>query len=136
MRVKRNKRFHAEIAASSLSDIMFFLFLFFLIVSTLANPNVIKLSLPKARSTAQTTKSHISLSIQVEEGKDNRYFLDQAPVAFDSLPGRLAQHVEQTKDSTVIVRFPYDLRVQDMVNILEIGESQKLKFVIATTKKP
>jgi len=136
MRVKRNKRFHAEIAASSLSDIMFFLFLFFLIVSTLANPNVIKLSLPKARSTAQTTKSHISLSIQVEEGKDNRYYLDQAPVAFDSLDIRLAQHVEQTKDSTVIVRFPYDLRVQDMVNILEIGESQKLKFVIATTKKP
>ncbi|TRW22960.1 biopolymer transporter ExbD [Flavobacterium zepuense] len=136
MRVKRNKRFHAEIAASSLSDIMFFLFLFFLIVSTLANPNVIKLSLPKARSTAQTTKSHISLSIQVEEGKENRYYLDQAPVAFDSLAGRLAQHVEQTKDSTVIVRFPYDLRVQEMVNILEIGESQKLKFVIATTKKP
>jgi len=136
MRVKRNKRFHAEIAASSLSDIMFFLFLFFLIVSTLANPNVIKLSLPKAKSTAQTTKSHISLSIQVEEGKENRYFLDQAPVAFDSIGSRLAQHVAQSKDSTVIVRFPYDLRVQDMVNVLEIGESQKLKFVIATTKKP
>jgi biopolymer transport protein ExbD len=136
MRVKRNKRFHAEIAASSLSDIMFFLFLFFLIVSTLANPNVIKLSLPKAKSTAQTTKSHISLSIQVEEGKGNKYFLDQAPVAFDSLGSRLAQHVEQTKDSTVIVRFPYDLKVQDMVDVLEIGESQKLKFVIATIKKP
>jgi biopolymer transport protein ExbD len=136
MRVKRNKRFHAEIAASSLSDIMFFLFLFFLIVSTLANPNVIKLSLPKAKSTAQTTKSHISLSIQVEEGKENRYYLDQAPVAFDSIGSRLAQHVAQSKDSTVIVRFPYDLRVQDMVNVLEIGESQKLKFVIATTKKP
>jgi biopolymer transport protein ExbD len=136
MRVKRNKRFHAEIAASSLSDIMFFLFLFFLIVSTLANPNVIKLSLPKARSTAQTTKSHISLSIQVEEGKDNKYFLDQSPVAFDSLSYKLARHVEQSKDSTVIVRFPYDLKVQDMVNILEIGESQKLKFVIATSKMP
>jgi len=136
MRVKRNKRFHAEIAASSLSDIMFFLFLFFLIVSTLANPNVIKLSLPKAKSTAQTTKSHISLSIQVEEGKENRYYLDQAPVAFDSIGSRLAQHVAQSNDSTVIVRFPYDLRVQDMVNVLEIGESQKLKFVIATTKKP
>jgi len=135
MRVKRNKRFHAEIAASSLSDIMFFLFLFFLIVSTLANPNVIKLALPKARSTAQTTKSHISISIQVEEGKDNKYFLDQAPVAFDSLGYRLARHVEQTKDSTVIVRFPFDLKVQDMVDILEIGESQKLKFVIATSKK-
>lgn len=135
MRVKRNKRFHAEIAASSLSDIMFFLFLFFLIVSTLANPNVLKITLPKAKSTAQTTKSHISLSIQADE-KGNKYYLDQAPVAFDSLGYRLAQHVEKTKDSTVIVRFPYDLKVQDMVNVLEIGENQKLKFVIATVKKP
>ena len=50
MAIKRNKRFHPEIPTSSLSDIMFFLFLFFLIISTLANPNVIKLTLPKASS--------------------------------------------------------------------------------------
>jgi biopolymer transport protein ExbD len=134
MKVRRKKRFHAEIAASALSDIMFFLFLFFLIVSTLANPNVIKLKLPKAKSTAQTTKSHMSISIQVEEGKDNKYFLNQQPVPFDSLESRLVQHVRSTKDSTVIARFPFDLKVQDMVNILEIGERQKLKFVIATSK--
>jgi biopolymer transport protein ExbD len=134
MRVRRNKRFHAEIAASALSDIMFFLFLFFLIVSTLANPNVIKLKLPKANSNAQTTKSHMSLSVQVEEGLQNRYFLNQESVAFDSIEPRLVQYVTQTKDSTVIVRLPFDLKVQDMVNILEIGERQKLKFVIATSK--
>lgn len=135
MRVKRNKRFHAEIAASALSDIMFFLFLFFLIISTLANPNVIKLSLPKARSTAQTHKTHISLSVRVEDEKSNKYYLDQENVPFEQLEARLSEHVNKTKDSTVIVRFPYDLKVQDMVNILEIGESQKLKFVIATSKK-
>ncbi len=136
MRVKRNKRFHAEIAASALSDIMFFLFLFFLIISTLANPNVIKLSLPKAKSTAQTNKSHLSLSVQVDEVKKvNTYFLNQESVPFSDLEKRIAEHVKQTKDSTVIVRFPYDLKVQDMVNVLEIGESQKLKLVIATAKQ-
>jgi biopolymer transport protein ExbD len=135
MRVRRNKRFHAEIAASALSDIMFFLLLFFLIISTLANPNVIKLALPKAKSNATTNKSHISLSIRVEEGRENEYFIDQEPVPFDNLEARLSEHVAQTKDSTVIVRFPYDMKVQDMVNVLEIGEHQKLKFVIATSKK-
>jgi biopolymer transport protein ExbD len=135
MRVRRNKRFHAEIAASALSDIMFFLFLFFLIISTLANPNVIKLALPKAKSTAQTHKSHMSLSVKVEEGQPNQYYMNQDKVPFDELSQRLAEHVQRTQDSTVIVRFPYDLKVQDMVNILEIGESQRLKFVIATSKK-
>ncbi len=134
MRVRRNKRFHAEIAASALSDIMFFLFLFFLIISTLANPNVIKLALPKAKSTAQTHKSHMSISVKVEEGQPNQYYMNQDNVPFDQLPARLAEHVQRTQDSTVIVRFPYDLKVQDMVNILEIGESQRLKFVIATSK--
>ena len=39
-------------STESLNDIMFFLLLFFLIISTLANPNVIKLLLPKsAKST-------------------------------------------------------------------------------------
>ena len=52
MAIKRNRRFHAEVATSSLkSDIMFFLLLFFIIISTLANPNVIKMTLPKAEST-------------------------------------------------------------------------------------
>lgn len=135
MRVRRNKRFHAEIAASALSDIMFFLFLFFLIISTLANPNVIKLALPKAKSTAQTHKSHMSLSVKVDEVQGNQYYLNKDMVPFDQLSVKLAEHVQKTQDSTVIVRFPYDLKVQDMVSILEIGESQRLKFVIATSKK-
>jgi biopolymer transport protein ExbD len=63
MAIKRNKRFHPEIPTSSLSDIMFFLFLFFLIISTLANPNVIKLTLPKAKSNETTNKDHVSLSV-------------------------------------------------------------------------
>ncbi|MFZ4800138.1 MAG: biopolymer transporter ExbD, partial [Bacteroidia bacterium] len=46
MKLRRKKRFEAEVATSSLNDIMFFLLLFFLIISTIANPNVIKVLLP------------------------------------------------------------------------------------------
>ena len=57
MNLKRNrKRFEAEVGASSMSDIMFFLMLFFLIVSTLVNPSVIKLMLPKASSAQSFSK--------------------------------------------------------------------------------
>ena len=81
MALKRNKRFHAEIPTASLSDIMFFLLLFFLIISTLANPNVIKLMLPKAQTTETTKKNHISLSVT----EDKHYFLDKQEVAFEEL---------------------------------------------------
>ena len=48
MRFERRKRHGSEVSTSALTDIMFFLLLFFLIVSTLTNPNVIKLILPQA----------------------------------------------------------------------------------------
>lgn len=130
MRVRRNKRFHAEIAASALSDIMFFLLLFFLIISTLANPNVIDLMLPKAESNDTTDKSHITLSVTPEK----QYFIDKQQVSFEQLEAELSAKTSASGDKTVIVRVPRDLMVQDMVDLLEIGVRLKLKFVIATTK--
>ncbi|RYF68886.1 MAG: biopolymer transporter ExbD, partial [Cytophagaceae bacterium] len=37
MKLRRKRKFAAEVATSSLNDIMFFLLLFFLIISTVAN---------------------------------------------------------------------------------------------------
>lgn len=130
MRVKRNKRFHAEVSTSAMSDIMFFLLLFFLIISTLANPNVIDLVLPKAESNQTTDKTHVSLSVT----SDKQYFIDKQLVAFEEIEAALAEKTTSLGDKTVIVRVPRDLEVQDMVNILEIGVRLKLKFVLATTK--
>jgi biopolymer transport protein ExbD len=130
MAIKRNKRFHAEIPTSSLSDIMFFLLLFFLIISTLANPNVIKLLLPKAQSSESTKKNHITLSVTDEK----RYFLDKTEVAFSDLKTAIQNITSERNDKTVIVRIPKGLQVQDLVDVLQIGSELKLNFSIATTK--
>jgi biopolymer transport protein ExbD len=129
--IKRNKRFHAEVATSSLSDIMFFLLLFFLIISTLANPNVIKMTLPKAKSNEKTNKQHITLSVTEEK----KYYLDKQEVGFDALESTLLSKLGETKDQSVIVRIPYNLQVQDLVDVLQIGVKNNLKFVIATSAK-
>jgi biopolymer transport protein ExbD len=126
--VKRNKRFHAEVATSSLSDIMFFLLLFFLIISTLANPNVIKMTLPKSKTSEKTNKQLISLSVT----EDKRFYLDKQEVPFDQLEKSLLAQMGNAKDQTVVVRIPFNLQVQDLVDVLQIGVKNKLKFVIAT----
>ena len=126
--VKRNKRFHAEVATSSLSDIMFFLLLFFLIISTLANPNVIKMTLPKSKNNEKTKNQQISLSVT----EDKRFYLDKQEVPFDQLEGALMAQIGDAKDQTVVVRIPFNLQVQDLVDVLQIGVKNKLKFVIAT----
>jgi biopolymer transport protein ExbD len=130
MAIKRNKRFHAEIPTSSLSDIMFFLFLFFLIISTLANPNVIKLTLPKAATNETTNKDHISLSVT----EDKLYYIDKQEVPFDQLEQTLAEKTAGSNDKTVVVRVPADNKVQDLVDLMQMGVKLKLNFVIATSK--
>lgn len=130
MRLRRNRRFQAEVATASMSDIMFFLFLFFLIVSTLANPNVIKLTLPKSEANDTTNKQHVSLSVT----EDKRYFIDKQEVAFIDIEERLKAEVDPELQ-TVVIRIPYDLQVQDLVDLLQIGVRLNVRFVIATDKQ-
>lgn len=76
MKIRRKSRFAPEVFTQSLNDIMFFLMLFFLIISTMVNPNVIKLMLPKASAAQQMQKKQTTLSVDAEKN----YFLDKEPV--------------------------------------------------------
>lgn len=129
MAIKRNKRFHAEVATSSLSDIMFFLLLFFLIISTLANPNVIRMTLPKSQTNEKTNKQLITLSVT----EDKRFYVDKEEVDFGQLEDRLLSKMDPDKQQTVVIRIPASMQVQDLVDVLQIGVKNKLKFVIATS---
>ena len=128
MAIKRKNRFHAEVATSALSDIMFFLLLFFLIISTLANPNVIKVPLPKSDANEKTQKAHITLTVTEEK----KYYVDNKEFAFDEIEGLLLTETKKIGDNTVIVRIPFDLQVQDLVDLLQIGMKNDLKVIIAT----
>ncbi|OYU85429.1 MAG: biopolymer transporter ExbD [Flavobacterium sp. BFFFF2] len=128
MAIKRNKRFHAEVATSSLSDIMFFLLLFFLIISTLANPNVIKLLLPKAENNEKTNKQLITITVS----DDKKYFIDKEEVPFSELETQIMNKVGTAQETTVVVRVSAESQVQDLVDVLQIGVKNHLKFVLAT----
>jgi biopolymer transport protein ExbD len=131
MNIKRNKRFKPEVSTSSLNDIMFFLLLFFLIVSTLANPNVIKLLLPSAKASQNIAKQQITISVT----EDKLYYIDNKQVTIDQIESILQSRIRNIQEPTVVLRFAYDLKVQDLVDILEIGTRLKVKMVLATTKK-
>ncbi len=118
----------AEVATSSMNDIMFFLMLFFLIMSTLLNPNVIKLTLPNSKHSQAIHKKEISLSIT----KDLQYFLENKPVTFDQLEIEIQRSVANEQEATVILRCDNGLTIQDLVNVLEIGNKLKIKMILAT----
>ena len=131
MIIRRNKRFKPEVSTSSLNDIMFFLLLFFLIVSTLANPNVIKLLLPASNAAQNINKQQITIS--VTENKE--YFIDQTKVSLRDIESILKAKIAGVDEPTVVLRFAYSLSVQDLVDVLEVGTRLKVQMVLATTKK-
>ena len=63
MKINRRHREGAEVSTDSLSDIMFFLLIFFLILSTLVNPSVIKINLPSSKANQQIDTKPIALVV-------------------------------------------------------------------------
>lgn len=131
MIIRRTRHFKPEVSTSSLNDIMFFLLLFFLIVSTLANPNVIKLLLPSSNAAQNINKQQVTISVT----EDKNYFIDNRPVSLGQMESVLKERIAGIEEPTVVLRFAYNLQVQDLVDVLEIGTKLKVKMVLATTKK-
>lgn len=133
MRFKRESRMrmhNSEMKADSLSDIMFFLMLFFLIMSTMIAPQVIKITLPKASAGQAISKKNVILSVNA----DKQYFIDKNPVAFEELESQLASQITPDTETTVVVRADKDTPWQNVVDLISVGNKLKLKVVIATDK--
>jgi biopolymer transport protein ExbD len=137
MKIRKRSRFAAEVSTSSLNDIMFFLLLFFLIISTMANPNVIKLLLPKSKSTQQINQEQIVVNVTA----DKQYYVDKEPVAnLDALKAKIqtlaAEKSAQNPNAqpVVLIRADRDLKIQDLVDIMAIGVELKLKMVLGAEK--
>ena len=130
MNIRRNKRFTPEVSTSSLNDIMFFLLLFFLIVSTLSNPNVIKILLPTANTAQDINKQQVSLTVT----NDKRFFINQTEVSEIELEQAIVSSIQGIEGPTIILRFSKTLSVQELVDVMAIGVKHNIKMVLATDK--
>jgi biopolymer transport protein ExbD len=131
MELRRKRKYQAEVSTSSMNDIMFFLMLFFLIMSTLLNPSVIKLTLPNSKHAHEIQKKEIALSVT----QDLQYYVNNKPITFDQIEGVLAAELKKTADATVVLRCDNTLPIQELVNILEIGNKLNIKMILATKAK-
>jgi biopolymer transport protein ExbD len=92
MGLRRNKlrESHDEVDTGPLNDILFILLMFFLMISTLANPNVIKMSVPRAKSDTKTKQS-----VVVSVDKDKKVYVGSKLISMDSLESALGKYIHQ-----------------------------------------
>ena len=122
-----------EIFSNSFSDIMFFLMLFFLIVSTMITPGAIKLALPQADKSPSMNKQTEKTSISIT--KDLKYYINDKQVQFSQIEPELRKIKKGNEESFAIVRCDNSIAVQAMVDVLQLGNKVGVKMVLATSRK-
>jgi len=114
--------------SSALNDILFILLLFFLIISTLANPNVVKLSIPKAKS---DTKAKQTVVVSINDKQE--FFVATTLVPADSLKPFIARAIAKSQDAepTVVINADKQATADNVVAVMRAAHDLNLKTVLA-----
>jgi biopolymer transport protein ExbD len=120
MNFRRNHRKEVAVEAAALSDILFVLLVFFLIMSTLASANAIKLTLPKA-STGQTVpnKQRINLYVREENGQIE-YYIEKDPTTIDQMEASLEQISSKMEKPSVLLRADQSLTYGEVIKVIDV----------------
>jgi biopolymer transport protein ExbD len=128
---KRQKRGTVEVHTSALNDIMFFLLLFFLLASAVANPNVVKLFLPRSSSGQSIPQKTINVSIT----KDLEYFVEKKKVNAADLFQNIEVYQKASPDLTIILYADRTIAIENVIELTDIANKLKVKLVLATETK-
>ncbi|HEY4110975.1 biopolymer transporter ExbD [Puia sp.] len=130
MNLRRRHREEAEVHTGPLNDILFILLLFFLIVSSLANPNVIKLSQPKSKS---DTKAKQTVVVSIDANK--QFYVGTAHVTIDELKAKLQPFlVKQGDQPSVVINADKNVPVDDVVQVMRVARELGARTVLAVDK--
>lgn len=130
MKFRRRKRHHGSVEVNSLSDILFFLLLFFLMISTMGSSGIIKLMLPKTTINEKVESKIINLSIT----KDLQYYIENRHVAYNDLPIKIKKMATNRNNVKVKIRADQSISVQDLLKIVDVLNTLKIPTVVATEK--
>ena len=123
----RNKR-NINFAMSGMTDIVFLLLIFFMIVSTLIVPGVRDVELPQSNN--QTVASpELSVSIS----KELKYYIEGQEVNSDLLESKLMELLAGHSDNpTVRLDADENLAWDQVMQFIDIAKRNKLKVILGT----
>ena len=133
MALKRHTKVMSEMGMSSMTDLVFLLLIFFLITSTLVNPNALKLLLPK--STGQVS-AKATVSVSVKDWNDGTYTYhlngSEQWVPFGQVEDELVELLQTEEDPTFSIYADESVPVKEIVALMNIAKSNHYKVILAT----
>lgn len=135
MAIKKNTKVDASFSMSSMTDIVFLLLIFFLVTSTLVNPNALKLLLPK--STGQVSaKATVSVSIKHYQDKNTfSYHINgnPTPIRFNEIEDGLIELLQGEQDPTFSIYADETVPIKEVVQVMNIAKRNHYKVIMATS---
>lgn len=133
MALKRNTKVNAEFSLSSMTDIVFLLLIFFLVTSTLINPNALKLLLPK--STGQVS-AKATVSVSIKDWQDDTYTYhvngSKDPLSYAEVEDELVTLLQNEEDPTFSIYSDESVPIKEIVSIMNIAKRNHYKVILAT----
>ena len=114
---------------SSMTDLVFLLLIFFIILSTLVS-NGVNVELPKAKGTTSVT-SKMTLSIK----PDGSYHLNGGPVAYRDLESLLRVRLEDSTDPILYLQVDESVPTGKTVEVIGMAKANEWKVMLGATPK-
>ena len=135
MAIKQRAKAEAGFSMSSMTDIVFLLLIFFLVTSTLINPNALKLLLPKSTNQI-SAKQQVSVSIKHYTDKNTFSFHingNKKPVRVDEIEPRLQELLQESDDPTFSIYADETVPIKEVVAVMNIAKRNHYKVIMATS---
>lgn len=133
MALRRTTKADPNISMSSMTDIVFLLLIFFLVTSTLVNPNALKLLLPK--STGQVS-AKATVSVSIKDWGDDSYSYhingNQQPVDLAEVEDELVELLQSEEDPTFSIYSDESVPIKEIVQVMNIAKRNHYKVILAT----
>ena len=114
---------------ASMTDLIFLLLIFFMVTSTLATPNAVKVDLPEGKEQA-SEKPVISVTID-----ENQYFYvgdNKKPVEPDALQDVLLKELEEKKDPTIVLHGDKTAHYDNVMRVINLAKRHNWRMILAT----
>ncbi len=130
MKIKIRESARPTFEMSSMTDLVFLLLIFFMLVTTMIVPNVNALKLLLPNSTTAQKQKDLTISVSINENL--QYFVGGQLIDVTNLQNILAQKVGAEPNPTIILHTDYNVPISNVVTVLDIANKMKVKLVLAT----
>ena len=128
MKFRKKHKQESEVFTDTLVDILFIVLMFFLIVSTIANPNVVRVNNPSGK---KDTKAKQNIMVSVD--KNQQYFIGTTKIdnaSFDSLLGvEIRKHRMLVDTPTVVINADTAAYYGEVFRIMRVAKKDSAKVV-------